>query len=136
MPRRVSSDDEEPQPKKKKTARKGKGVAGASVSGKKGRSIRNESDTVISSWANRRTVESLEGIEDIDVISPKKGRQKPAFEIDNGILLRRSWLIVDIERIPAVAQLAVHKKKIAEVSNWLKEFPHHRKVGFQILFHD
>ena len=30
--------------------------------------------------------------------------------------------------MPLVAQLAVHKKKVAELSNWLKEFPHHRKV--------
>jgi len=36
--------------------------------------------------------------------------------------------MIDIERVPAVAQLAVHKKKVAEVSNWIKEFPHHRKV--------
>ena len=37
-------------------------------------------------------------------------------------------MIVGFEKVSPVAQLAVHKKKVAEVSNWLKEFPHHRKV--------
>lgn len=36
--------------------------------------------------------------------------------------------MIDIERVPAVGQLAVHKRKIAEVSNWFKGFPHHGKV--------
>ena len=84
---------------------------------------------MIATWATRRTVESLDAIEDVDVISPKKERRKPAFEIDDGKITRVFWLIVvDLEKIPPVAQLAVHKKKVAQVSNWLKEFPHHRKV--------
>lgn len=42
--------------------------------------------------------------------------------------------MIDIERVPAVAQLAVHKKKVAEVSNWIKEFPHHRKVLVSVYY--
>jgi hypothetical protein len=45
-----------------------------------------------------------------------------------------SFSLVEEERLivglPDVAQLGVHKKKVAEVSTWLKDFPHHRKVIF------
>jgi hypothetical protein len=36
--------------------------------------------------------------------------------------------MVDIDRIPGVADLAVHKRKVLEVSSWLKDFSQHKKV--------
>ena len=44
----------------------------------------------------------------------------------------RLWLMQGTEEIPSPAHLAVHKKKIEDVSNWLKQFPHHRKVSLNL----
>ena len=88
---------------------------------------------MISAWAKRRTVENLDSIEDVGSVTPRKERQKLAFEVNDGMSREVSTLTVDFERVPPVAQLAVHKKKVAEVSNWLKEFPHHRKVAYLFI---
>ena len=136
MPRRVDSEEEDPKPKRKKantTRIPRPTTAKSAAAAKKTNSVPKSKDSASSIWANRRTLETLDGIEDVDAISPKKKRQRFAFEIDDGSFLVVVDLIVDFERVPSVEQLAVHKKKVAEVSNWLKEFPHHRKVCFRFI---
>ena len=138
MPRRVESDEEDSKPKRKKLniIRKPREKTNKpSAAAKKKESVPNSNDSAVSTWAKRRTLESLDAIEDVDAISPKKGRRKLAFEVDDGSSLVVVGLIVDFERVPPVAQLAVHKKKVGEVSNWLKEFPHHRKVRLSFIYY-
>lgn len=85
-------------------------------------------------WASRRTVESLDGIDDIDEVTPKKQTTKPAFRVaDSPFLPFRVLMMGDVDRIPAVDRLAVHKNKVQEVSNWLWQFPHHRQVRMHSL---
>ena len=132
MPRRASSDEEDNEQLKRKTKSK-TGISTRSSRpigiSKKRKSAQNATvSSVISAWAKRRTVENLDAIEDVDSISPRKGPQKPKFEVGYGIPSDRLVLMLDIGRIPPVSHLAVHKNKVAEVSIWLKQFPHHRKV--------
>jgi hypothetical protein len=134
MPRRVDSDEDDFKPRKKKTTtiqKAKKPTTKPSSSSSKAKSAANGSggESVISAWAKRRTVESLDGIEDVESVSPQRPRVKPKFEVDDGLisLVEEEGLIVVL---PAVAQLGVHKKKVGEVSTWLKDFPRHRKVIF------
>ena len=134
MPRRVDSDEDDFKPRKKKTTtiqKTKKPTTKTRSSSSKAKSDPNGSggESVISAWAKRQTVESLDGIEDVESVSPQRQRQKPKFEVDDGIIFpgEEERLMVGL---PPVAQLGVHKKKVAEVSTWLKDFPHHRKVIF------
>jgi hypothetical protein len=134
MPRRVDSDEDDFKPRKKKTTtiqntKKPSTKPRSSSSKAKSAPNGGGGESVISAWAKRRTVESLDGIEDVESVSPQPQRQKPKFDVDDGIIVlgEEERLMVGL---PAVAQLGVHKKKVAEVSTWLKDFPHHRKVIF------
>ena len=90
MPRRVDSDEEDSRPSKRKTntvkkarVTKAPGTAAA----KKAKSVQKEADSLISGWAKRRTVENLDGIEDVDSVTPMKERRKLAFEVGDGMSL-------------------------------------------------
>jgi hypothetical protein len=89
MPRRVDSDEEDfkPQKKKAKSSTKSKPVS-TKPKGKssKSKSTSNEPESVISAWAKRKAVESLDGIEDVEIISPRKEILKPTFEVVDGVL--------------------------------------------------
>ena len=39
---------------------------------------------------------------------------------------------LEIDRVPCVAELAVHKRKVSEVASWIKDFAHHGKVPFSV----
>jgi hypothetical protein len=91
MPRRVDSDEDDFKPRKKKTTtiqKAKKPTTKPSSSSSKAKSAANGSggESVISAWAKRRTVESLDGIEDVESVSPQRQRQKPKFEVDDGII--------------------------------------------------
>lgn len=99
MPRRVDSDEEDSKPKKTKpnTIKKPRAAPIKSTAlSKKTKPVSRDVDSVISAWAKRQTVESLDGIEDVDAISLKVPRRKLTFEVDDGMNLLRScfWLIV------------------------------------------
>jgi hypothetical protein len=88
MPRRVESDEEEPKSRKRKgnAIKKQKTTTRKSTAAsKKTKPVQKESDSVISGWATRRAVESLDGIEDVDSVTPRKERRKLAFEVDDGM---------------------------------------------------
>lgn len=87
MPRRVESDEEDLKPKKKKTnivKKPRKTTTWPTAASKKANPVPKDSDSVISAWAKRRTVESLDGIEDVDSVTPRKERQRLTFEVDDG----------------------------------------------------
>lgn len=87
MPRRVDSDEEDSKPSKRKTNAIKKPrttTARSTATSKKKKAVQKESDPVISAWAKRRTVESLDGIEDVDSVTPQKERRKLSFEADDG----------------------------------------------------
>ena len=89
MPRRVDSDDEDfkPQKKKAKSSKKSKLVSTkVKAKSSKSKSTSNEPESVISAWAKRKTAESLDGIEDVEIISPRKEVLKPTFEVVDGTL--------------------------------------------------
>jgi hypothetical protein len=88
MPRRVDSDEEDfkPQKKKAKSTTKSKTYSSKpKAKSSKTKSTSNEPESVISAWAKRRTVESLDGIEDVEIISPQKEILKPRFEVVDGM---------------------------------------------------
>jgi hypothetical protein len=88
MPRRVESDEEDSNPRKRKTntIKKPRATKGpATAPAKKAKSVQKEADSVLSAWAKRRTVESLDGIEDVDNVTPRKERRKLDFEVDHGM---------------------------------------------------
>ena len=85
MPRLVESDEEECLPKRKKvsTAKKRRATSKkAAVLPKKTIPLTKEHDSAITAWAKRRTVETLDGIEDVEIDFLKKERQKQLFEVD------------------------------------------------------
>jgi hypothetical protein len=92
MPRRVDSDEEEEEdskPKRKKAnptkkPRTTTSTKSPTLPKKTNVVVSKEHDSATATWAKRRTVESLDGIEDVDAVSPRKERRKPAFEIDDG----------------------------------------------------
>ena len=90
MPRRIGSDEDESRPRKKKTSttqKIKKPPAKTHASSSRAKSVPNGGgDSVISAWAKRRTVESLDGIEDVESVSPQREWQKPKFDIDDGKL--------------------------------------------------
>jgi hypothetical protein len=94
MPRRVSSSSQEdspqkPKPKKSKTSTKPKKPPSKPNPTSKKPKTPATSNSVISAWAKRReTAEAIDGIEDVD-ISPKREIQNVAFDIDDGMFLRR-----------------------------------------------
>src|SRR5271155_4136460 len=117
MLRRVDSDEDDFKPRKKKTTtvqKTKKPTTKPRSSSSKAKSAPNggSGESVISAWAKRRTVESLDGIEDVESVSPQRPRQKPKFDVDDGIIFpgEEERLLVGL---PAVAQLGVHKKKVA-----------------------
>lgn len=87
MPRRLDSGagDSKPKTKKANTIKKPRTTTTKSTaSTKKTKSVPKSIDSAVSGGAKRQTLASLERIEDLDTISPKKGRRKLAFEIDGG----------------------------------------------------
>jgi len=141
MPRRISSPDESDDDGNPSQAKKRRPTTKRANTTKPAARTRNaaktktaQKDPLITTWTQRRTVASLDGIEDIDDATPKKENRKPAFNGEDCTFMLVLVAEVDVDRVPAVAQLAVHKKKVAEVSNWLKDFPHHRKVQNSKLY--
>jgi hypothetical protein len=136
MPRRITSADDSDDDTNRSQAKKRRPPAKKAATTKPAARTRNttktkavQKDPLITTWTQRRTVESLDGIEDIDDVAPKKETRKPTFKGEDCTLVLFCCVAdEDVDRVPAVAQLAVHKRKVAEVSKWLKEFPHHRKV--------
>jgi hypothetical protein len=89
MPRRVDSDEEDFKPQKKKAKASTKSKTSSSkpkAKSSKTKSTSNEPESVISAWAKRRTVESLDGIEDVEIVSPRKEILQPKFEVVEGML--------------------------------------------------
>jgi len=90
MPRRVDSDEDDSEQRKKKTRttqKNKKPAAKPRTSSSRAKAAPNGgSESVISAWAKRQTVESLDGIEDVEPISPRRERQRPKFEVDDGII--------------------------------------------------
>jgi hypothetical protein len=92
MPRRVESDEEDTNLGIKKTGgiRKPKNVTtkAKAKSLKKGQNIANERDSIIATWAKRKAVTNLEGIEDLEdeVSFPKKDIPKPQFSVIDGMV--------------------------------------------------
>jgi flagellar biosynthesis GTPase FlhF len=131
MRNRVLSEEDEPKLGIKKTGgiRKSKITSKSKSTLNKGKAVQKERQAVIATWAKRQPVTNLDGIEDLDdeEVPFRKDISKPQFTILDG-KARFNLADLDFEQIPSVAQLAVHKKKVSEVSNWLKEFPHHHKV--------
>ena len=89
MPRRVDSDDDDSKPRKKKTStlqKPKKPSSKSRTSSTKAKSAPNgvAGESVISAWAKRQTVESLDGIEDVESVSPPRERPKPKFDVDDG----------------------------------------------------
>ena len=87
MPRRVDSDEEESIPKRKKASTRNiprTTSKKAAIIPKKKIPVSKLHDPVIAAWTKRRTVENLDGIEDVETGFPKKEGRKLLFEVDDG----------------------------------------------------
>jgi hypothetical protein len=92
MPKRVSSDEEDyedskgkrkkikPAPKAKPSASKTRATGSRNA-----KRTAPEAQSIISAWAKRQAVETLDGIEDIEAeVSPKRATTKPVFQVEEG----------------------------------------------------
>src|SRR5947199_6979068 len=87
MQRRFESDEEglKQKKQKQKAIKKSKSSTTKSKpSTKRTKTSQNQADSVVSGWAKRRTVESLDVIEDGDFNSPRKEKQKLSFDVGDG----------------------------------------------------
>jgi hypothetical protein len=93
MPRRIASADDSDDDTKRSQAKKPRPPAKKASTTKPAARTRNATktkapkrDSLITTWTQRRTVESLDGIEDIDEVTPKKEMRKPAFKGEDCML--------------------------------------------------
>jgi hypothetical protein len=87
MPRRITSADDSDDDKNRSQEKKRRPPAKKAATTKPAARTRNttktkavQKDPLITTWTQRRTVESLDGIEDIDDVAPKKETRKPVFK--------------------------------------------------------
>lgn len=98
MPRRIpsaddSDDDTRSQNKKRRPpAKKAATTKPATRTRNATKTKPPKKDPLITTWTQRRTVESLDGIEDIDDVTPKKETRKRAFKGEDRMLVFVLWL--------------------------------------------
>jgi len=95
MPKRVDSDDEEGSKSRRKrkttrtttigknTTKKSTAATGADRTRNAKRKPDSTSDSLISTWAKRQTFTNTEGIDDVELASPK--RAQSSFQIANSL---------------------------------------------------
>ena len=94
MPRRVESPDSEDEesdakakkrrPNTRKRGTKNPGTLTRTRNATKSKTAKANPDPLIAAWTSRRTVDSLDGIEDISEVTPKKEtKKKSAFKPNN-----------------------------------------------------
>jgi len=86
MPRRLDSDEESKPKRRKATTDKSK--TNASAKTKKAAEVtqkKKNNDSIVSAWAKRKGLEDVEGIDDVDVVSPQRQRLEAVFQVEDSL---------------------------------------------------